>query len=146
MTTLLELYRMADDDSITVDFFELKKREALSFMDTDGECYIAIDPFKLYSAQDEKMKLAHEMGHCCTGSFYNQYATCDIRKKHENKADKWAIEHLIPIEELTLAVSLGYTDIWSLATYFDVTEDLVRKALCWYIHGNLAVDMYFWKG
>lgn len=143
MTDLLELYCMADENGITVDCFELGKREALSFMDTDGECYIAMDPFKLQSTQDERMKLAHEMGHCCTGSFYNQYAACDIRKKHENCADKWAIEELIPEEELDDAVADGYTDIFSLAEHFEVSEDFMRMAVCWYTHGNLAVDLYF---
>ena len=38
------------------------------------------------------MKLAHELGHCCTGSFYNQWATADCRRRHENVADKWAIQ------------------------------------------------------
>lgn len=143
MTDLLELYRMASEYGVTVDCFELGKREALSFMDTDGECYIAIDPFRLQSPQDERMKLAHEMGHCCTGSFYNQYATCDVRQKHENCANKWAIKKLIPAEDLDDAVANGYTDISSLAEYFEVTEDFMRMAVCWYTHGNLAVDLYF---
>lgn len=143
MTDLLELYRIAAEHGVTVDCFELGKREALSFMDTDGECYIAIDPFRLQSPQDERMKLAHEMGHCCTGSFYNQYAACDVRQKHENCANKWAIKKLIPEEELDDAVENGYTDISSLAEHFEVTEDFMRMAMCWYTHGNLAVDLYF---
>lgn len=143
MTDLLELYRVADENGITVDCFELGKREALSFMNTDGECYIAMDPFKLQSAQNERMKLAHEMGHCCTGSFYNQYAARDVRQKHENRANKWAIEKLIPEDELDEAVADGCTDIFTLAEHFDVTEDFMRMAVCWYTYGNLAVDLYF---
>ena len=143
MTDLLELYRVADENGITVDCFELGKREALSFMNTDGECYIAMDPFKLQSAQNERMKLAHEMGHCCTGSFYNQYAARDVRQKHENRANKWAIEKLIPDDELDEAVADGCTDIFTLAEHFDVTEDFMRMAVCWYTYGNLAVDLYF---
>ena len=47
MMDLMGLYRLAEDNDIAVDCFELKKREALSVMDNDGACYIAIDPFKL---------------------------------------------------------------------------------------------------
>lgn len=47
MMDLMGLYRLAEDNDIAVDCFELKKREALSVMDSDGTCYIAIDPFKL---------------------------------------------------------------------------------------------------
>lgn len=95
MMDLMGLYRLAEDNDIAVDCFELKKREALSVMDSDGTCYIAIDPFKLASELDEKMKLGHELGHSVTGIFYNEYATCDVRRKHENRADKWAINEFV---------------------------------------------------
>lgn len=140
---LMGLYRIADENNITVDCFELKKREALSVMGRSGSCYIAIDPFKLTSALDEKMKLGHELGHCMTGSFYNKYATCDIRKKHENHADKWAIQMLISEEDLDDAIAAGYTELWELADYFSVTEEFMRKAVCYYTHGNLATELYF---
>ena len=41
MMDLMGLYRLAEDNDIAVDCFELKKREALSVMDNDGACYIA---------------------------------------------------------------------------------------------------------
>lgn len=39
MMDLMGLYRLAEDNDIAVDCFELKKREALSVMDSDGTCY-----------------------------------------------------------------------------------------------------------
>lgn len=143
MTNLLELYRIAYESGVTVDCFELGKREALSVMDTDLECYIAIDPFKLQSERDEKMKLAHEMGHCCTGSFYNRYAACDVRQKHENKANKWAIQKLIPEKEFRDAISGGYTKVCDLAERFDVTEEFMKMAICWYCFGELNTKLCF---
>ena len=143
MMDLMGLYRIASENNIAVDCFELKKREALSVMDSDRACYIAIDPFKLTSTLDEKMKLGHELGHCITGSFYNNYATCDIRKKHENRADKWAVETFISEQDLDNAVAEGHTELWDLASYFHVPEDFMRKAVCWYTYGNLATELYF---
>lgn len=143
MTELLDLYKLAEKSGITVDCFDLGSREALSLMDPAGDCYIAIDPFKLESTRDERLKLAHEMGHCETGSFYNRYAARDVRQQHENRANKWAIERLIPEAELDGAVADGYTDLYSLAERFDVSVDFMRLAVCWYTHGNLAVDLYF---
>lgn len=140
MTNLLELYQIADQENIEVDCFEMGKREAFSIMDSDGTCYIAIDPFKLTSTRDEMQKLAHELGHCKTGSFYNRHATQDIRQKHENRADRWAIENIIPEAELNRAVSNGYTEPWDLADFFDVTEDFMRKVMWLYANGNLALD------
>ena len=71
------------------------------------------------------------------------FPLCDIRKKHENRADKWAIQRLIPLSELDAARAAGHTELWDLAEYFGVTEDMMRKALCWYAHGNLAAEQYF---
>ncbi len=143
MSKLLELYRMAEREGIEVDCFDLNKRESMSVMDEDGDCFIAIDPFKLTSTQDETVKLSHEIGHCVTGSFYNRFATCDVRQRHENRADKWAIQKLVPRKDLDRAIKEGYTEIWELSEYFDVTEDFMQKVICWYKYGNLDVDSYF---
>ena len=75
------------------------------------------------------MHLAHELGHCVTGSFYNTYSAADIRKKHEIRADRRAAAWLVPVEELKSAIRSGITEIWSLAEYFDVTEDFLRNAV-----------------
>ena len=129
MMDLIDLYRLAQDRNIAVDCFELNKREALSIVDDDGNCAIAINPFKLISEQDEKMKLAHELGHCMTGSFYNRYSQCDVRGRHEYRADKWAAHKLIDPDELRQAVEEGYTEAWELAERLSVTEEFVRCAL-----------------
>lgn len=143
MTRLIDLYQTAEEKSIMVDFFTLNKREALSIMDEEKMCYIAIDPSQLKDTSDETTKLAHELGHCCTGSFYNHYAACDIRQKHEIRADKWAIQCMISEEELDNAVADGYIEIWSLAEHFGVTEDFMKKAVCWYVYGNVNTELYF---
>lgn len=143
MTSLSRLYQIAEEENIEVDCFDLRKREALSMMDDDGCCSIAVNPYKLRSERDERMKLAHELGHCITGSFYNAYATADCRQRHENQADKWAIQKLVPSDELKDAVSLGYSEPWELADYFEVTEDFIKKAVCYYTNGNVAAELYF---
>ena len=66
-----------------------------------------------------------------------------MRRKHENRADKWAIQRMIPEDALDDAVADGCTDIYSLADRFGVTEDFMKKAVCWYTYGNLATEIYF---
>ena len=134
---LTELYSVADEDNIIIDEFPMQTRKAFSVMDADGDCYIAIDPFQLESAQEERIVLSHELGHCETGSFYNRYATCDIRKRHENRADKWAIKHLVPQDELYEAVSAGFVETWELAEIFDVPPEFMARAIHWYTHRNM---------
>lgn len=135
--TVNQICNIAESENVTIYALTLEKREALSMMDSDGNCYIAIDPLRVVSSADGKTKLAHELGHCVMGAFYNVYTTLDIRQKHENTADKWAIKKLIPEEELDAAVEEGCTEMWQLAEYFGVTEPFIRKAVSLYKFGNL---------
>lgn len=138
----LDLYAYAERRNIDVDWIPMRRATSLSV--PLGDRYaIALDPWKLGSLAQETVCLAHELGHCETGSFYNQYAALDVRQRHENRADKWAIQHLIPVEELDEAVADGCEDIPALSEHFCVTEDLMRKAVCWYTHGNLAAELFF---
>lgn len=143
MISLEALYSQSRQENIIVDRRSLRKREAFSLMAEDGDCYIAIDPDRISNENDERTKLAHEMGHCITGSFYNQWSAFDLRQKHENRADRWGIHRLIPVEDLDDAVAAGYTELWDLAEFFGVTEDLIKKAVCLYTHGNLAAELFF---
>lgn len=137
------LYCFAESEGIDVDWFPLSYADSLSVSMPNGDCSIAINPWKMESSKEETVCLAHELGHCETGSFYNRWASFDIREKHEKKADKWAIEHIFSADDLDEAVADGCTDIWSLAERFNVTVDFMRKAVCWYTHGNLDADLYF---
>lgn len=136
------LYQIAREQNIEVLHFPLKETGSMSIME-DGICCIGMDESVLDGSVQERVHLGHELGHCVTGSFYNRWAAVDHRQRHENKADKWAIHQLIPLDALDQAVANGYTEIWELAEYFGVTEDFIRKAVCWYVHSNLAAELYF---
>ncbi len=136
MAELNELYEIAEENGIDVDSFKMKVVESVSIMDDDGNCFIAIDPDKLVSESDEQIKLAHELGHCLTGAFYNRYSSLDIRQKHERRAESWAIRNLLPEEDLKDAISSGICEIWDLAEHFSLPEEFIRKALSLYGIGN----------
>ena len=137
----LDLYAYAERRNIDVDWIPMRRATSLSVPLGDGYA-IALDPWKLGTLAQETVCLAHELGHCETGSFYNQYAALDVRQRHENRADKWAICRLVPAEELDAAIADGCDTIPALADRFGVTEPFMKKAVCWYAHGNLAVEMY----
>lgn len=138
---LLGLYAYAERRNIDVDWIPMRRATSLSVPLGDGYA-IALDPWKLGTIAQETVCLAHELGHCETGSFYNQYAALDVRQRHENRADKWAIRRLVPEDDLDAAMADGCNTIPALADRFGVTEPFMRKAVCWYAHGNLAVEMY----
>ena len=129
MADLLELYDLAEQHQTPVYWFDLGAAESLSLQMEDGSCAIAMDPWRLPTLADEKVKLAHELGHCETGSFYNRYAARDVRQKHENRANKWAYKELVPEDELKQAILHGYCEPWERAESFVVTEALLLESL-----------------
>ena len=132
MERLIALYEYAEDRGIDVDWCTMFRAESLSVKLEDGSCAIAIDPFKIHSDADEISKLAHELGHCETDSFYCQYAPLDERGRNEARASRWAIKKLLPFGEMRAAMEAGYTELYQLAEYFEVPEDLIQQAVDYY--------------
>ena len=129
---LNNLYSYAEENNIPVISFDMPKSESMSVL-YDGNWYVGIDRLTIKNETDEKEKLAHELGHCATGSFYNEYAKCDIREKHERRANIWKIKKLIPKDKLIEVINSGFGENrWELSQYFDVTEDTMQFALDYY--------------
>ena len=143
MQTLLDLYDLAKQQNIEVIQCPMSENGSMSIMTEYGDCYIGIDKSVQDGGSEERVHMGHELGHCITGSFYNIYAAVDHRQRHENRADKWAIRQLIPVGDLDEVVAGGCCEIWDLADRFGVTEEFMRKAVCYYVHGNVATELYF---
>lgn len=126
--TLTALYERAKRQGIDVDYFPMREIQALSF--PDG--YIAIDVDRIDNSAHEKAILAHELGHCETGSFYNIHSLFDLRERHEYRANKRAFNMLIDIEELKQVFASGIFELWELAEYFDVPCEFMDNALKYY--------------
>lgn len=124
-----ELYQIADRDNIFIADMKLRNGiRAFSAMFSDGECSVAIDYRSISSESEEVSIIAHELGHCETGSFYTSANYLEKRSRCEYRADKWAIKKLIPKDEMVSAISNGYSEVWQLAELFGVTEDYIKKA------------------
>ena len=127
MTRLTDLYRKAEELDIRVIQFPMASLRAVSTPDN----FIGIDPDKLED-REELVCLAHEMGHCATGSFYTSDATMLDRTRQEQRADRWAIRQLVPLEELKNLLRSG-VDRWDeAAEHFQVTDEFMRKAVAFY--------------
>ena len=135
---LSNLYHCAYNNHIPVLVYPMPQ-----CIQTEQGCVIGMDKGVCDCYTQERTHLAHELGHCLTGSFYNAYTVHDVRHRHEVRADTWAIQTLIPAEKLDEAIASGCTEMWELAEHFGVTEEFMRKAVCWHVHGNLATQLYF---
>ena len=127
MTRLTDLYRKAEELDIRVIQFPMASLRAVSTPDN----FIGIDPDKLED-REELVCLAHEMGHCATGSFYTSDATVLDRTRQEQRADRWAIRQLVPVEELKNLLRSGVHRWDEAAEHFQVTEEFMRKAVAFY--------------
>ena len=137
------LYDLAKQQNIEVLSYPMPENASMSVMLDDGRCFVGMDDSVRDGGIQERVHLSHELGHCMTGSFYNRYSPYDLRQRHENRADKWAIRRLIPVEDLDQAVADGCCELWNLAERFGVTEQFMKKAVCYYVHGNVAAELYF---
>lgn len=143
MTELSALYRHAEQLNIPVFHLPLPRTGSVSMMDEQGRCAIGLDLPHRRTRTERRVRLAHELGHCATGSFYNSWSPADVRRLHENRADKYAVRLLISPEDLDEAVAEGFTEPWELAEHFGVDEAFLKKAVCLYTYGNLAAELYF---
>ena len=84
-------------------------------MDDFQDCHIAIDRRKVKSCADEKYKFAHELAHCETGSLYGRRMPFETVTRCKERAERWAIERCLPLDELWLAIRAGLTEPWRLA-------------------------------
>ena len=125
------LFRIAEEAGIRVEYCSIPLNGSISTPDPDGD-FVLMDYSLIEAGAAERVHLAHELGHCQTGSFYNRFSPLDVRGKHEHRADKWAIRTLIPIDRYRDALLQGYTEPWELAEYFNVTEDFIRRAAALY--------------
>lgn len=126
--TLSALYERIIADGISIDDVRTRELKAASF----PQGWILYDSTKFTSDRELKCVLAHEYGHCKTGSFYNIYSPYDLKEKCEYKANKYAVNLLMPYKEVWRALHRGCWTIWALADYFDVTEDFAQMALDMY--------------
>ena len=143
MILLPELYATASQQNIPIYSCPMPQCGSMSLQLRDGSCAIGMDERVTDGGTQERVHLSHELGHCLTGSFYNIYSNADLRQRHENRADKWAIRRLIPVSALDDAIAAGHTELWDLAEFFGVTESFLKKAICLYVHGNTASELYF---
>lgn len=130
-----DLYELAEKEGVQIDTFNLQKNAALSIEDGEGRCYIALAPN--LPRRQEKAALAHELGHCLYGGFYNRYSPYDRIEISERKATKWAIKKLLPITWIREQLDKGLQFYWEFAEEADLPEDFVAEAFEYYTNAGL---------
>lgn len=126
-----KLYKLAESGGIRVDFCSLPHTRAFC-INLSGKKFIAVDKSVAAESSEERVILAHELGHLKTDALYSPDAPEIYRKRFERKADGWAINRLIPLSSLRSAIKNGNESVSALADYFSVTEEFMQKAIKYY--------------
>ena len=130
MTKLNKFYEIALKNNIPIWDICPPELISISVRLPDGSMMITTSDLSMAPEGTTQLEcLSHELGHCMTGSFYNLYSPYDLRSKHEYKANKWAIQKVIPYRALIKAAKAGCRERYEFAEYFDVSERFIQKAI-----------------
>jgi hypothetical protein len=128
-----DLYKIAEEACIPVVCVTMASQlECFAVLLPEDGVVIAMDPEKVHGQGDEKYKLAHELGHSLTGAFYSSATPMDEKGRAEQRADRWAIECLLPFPALEEAVASGRTQLYDLAEFFQLPQAFLEKAIAYY--------------
>lgn len=119
------------DEMVSKDilFFNFKnQKQKAATIQMNHRYAIFVDAESISTTAEEACIMAHELGHCDTGTTHAVYSPLDLVAKHEYAANKQAVHRLIPYADMLDAIRSGCTDVWQLADWFNVTEDFVRLA------------------
>lgn len=136
--TLDQLYKRAYMEGLEIDNVHMRELRAIAF----PEGWIAIDYRKFDSETELKCILAHEIGHCETGSFYNVYSPYCLKAQCEHQANKRAAMILMPYRDVVEAIRMGYATIEELADYFEVTIEFAKMSMSIYEDRIRGIDQF----
>lgn len=99
----------------------------------DGEDYaIFLDFTKIKSTRLLKGVCCHEIGHAATGALHKVCSPYELVERSEYRANRWVAQHYLTEEQFREAFSSGYSELWQLAEYFDLPEDIVKTAYAYW--------------
>jgi len=128
---LSNLLEIVEEEGIHLEWWD--------FVEPISAIYVEIGDCKVIGLKNDidrssrklKCTLAEELGHYFTGTTYNDKKPENYGEKievarREYRAKKWQVFLLIPEEKFLEALNNGISQIWELAEYFDVDEEVIR--------------------
>jgi len=128
---LIDIYCELYDKGVKFFDWSIDFTKAVT-IEKDGTYAVFIDSKAIGTVAEEAVLVAHEAGHIFTGATHKVSSRYDIIARHEVRADRWAIKKLITKDELEAEVHNGYREPWELAERFNVPQEFLEKAICYY--------------
>lgn len=131
MFELSDFYTYCDDNDIDVIPYMGMPSEGATVRD-QGYYAIFLDIAKIRSTRLLKGVCCHEMGHAATGALHKVCSPYETVERSEYRANRWMAENHITEDMFRDAFKAGYTEVWQLAEYFDLPEDVIRTAAAYW--------------
>ena len=127
MTKLEELEQEIYDSEI--EFFDKNLNASPATIEINGNFSIFADR-RRFETQDEYFcALAHEYGHCQTGTTHRLQSTLFTKGYCENAANKYLVHKYVPLEDLDEAARNGNYEIFDIADYLALPPQMIVLAI-----------------
>ena len=131
MFELSDFYSHCKENNITILPFDHAPSKGVTMRDRNLYA-IFLDFTKIHSTRELKGVCYHELGHASTGALHKISSPYELIERSEYRANRWAAEHYLPVDDFREAFAAGYTELWQLAEYFDLPEQDVKNALTYW--------------
>ena len=128
MQCLDDVYKKIDEKNIELFTRRMKYCDAAT-IEVNKAYGIIIDQTQLKDRNDEFMALAHEYGHCESGTTHKLDSEFQLIGQHENRANRAAVYEFLPVEKIKDAFKHKYFDYWEIADYLDMPEPFIIMAI-----------------
>lgn len=110
--------------------FDTPLPESQSLSIEGNPCSIAID--RSLPLAEQRVRLAHELGHCQRGAFYHEGSPQQTVGRCEHRAKAWSYMMLTPPCAIYYSIRSGCHEVWQMAEAFGVTDKFMTEALEYY--------------
>lgn len=136
---LNELYAYAEDENVDINYYSIDETKGLGIKIL-GKVHIALNRKLIETDREERLVLAHELGHYYANAFYALHKVNNPRykgviTKAENQGNNAALRLLVPLDKLKEILTVTRDDC-EIASYFGVDLSILGQ----------AVELYRQKG
>ena len=125
---LTEIYKKINDSNIKVFSYNIPETKAAT-LEIEKTYGIFINYNEIENSNEEFMVLAHEYGHCKSGSTHKLGSKYELISRHEYRANRKAVLEFLPIELLKDAIKNGCKLSYEFAEYLNLPEKFILLAL-----------------
>jgi Zn-dependent peptidase ImmA (M78 family) len=134
-----QLMQLAEQNDIVVEYtsFQHVNIDAIYISLPDCQPVISLSKKLFNNHCHLRSVLAHEIGHYFTSTestiitehVYLSYCDTLEMSRTEYRAWRWAANHLIPTDTLKEIYSEDFCELWQLADFFEVDENVIKIKL-----------------